>query len=340
MCLESLPSASSSESCNVVRRRNVSGGNGGAPYNVAKVENVNNNNDYTTQMKKLMPPKPTNSSGVTFHPPSDKYWHIGGKWYDFTMNDFISRHPGGSDVLLLARDRFEDATFVFESHHYNYKRVRKIISKYEVDESVVRMAGLRRTSSTAGARGQHRIDNSNLPKLLDDDAFYSVIRRRVTEYLISVGYPNAGPTLQCKVLFWMSFIAWLSCYLWLFSTCSIIPAVCTGLTASWLGAFGHNWVHQPKYKFWAYLSLDTIGFSVSSEQVLFRRHFFIMTCVQKLTHSLPPSCRVMPGFGNTIYNITCIPTHLGTITSRARHPGLLQIQPLRGTSYKSMSCRS
>ena len=26
-----------------------------------------------------MPPKPTNSSGVTFHPPSDKYWGIGRK---------------------------------------------------------------------------------------------------------------------------------------------------------------------------------------------------------------------------------------------------------------------
>lgn len=35
----------------------------------------------------------------------------------------------------------------------------------------------------------------------------------------------------------------------------------TGLFASFLGAFGHNWVHQPKYKSWAYLSLDTIGFS-------------------------------------------------------------------------------
>ena len=273
------PSLSSSENGNVVRRRNVSGN--GAPYNVAKVQNVDNKD----QMKKLMPPKPTYSSGVTFHPPSDKYWRIGGKWYDFTMNDFISRHPGGADVLLLARDRFEDATFVFESHHYNYKKVRKIISKYEVDESVVRDAGLRRTSSTAGGRGQHRIDNNNLPKLLDDDAFYSVIRRRVTEYLISVGYPNAGPTLQCKILFWMSFIAWISCYLWLFSTCSVLPAICTGFTASWLGAFGHNWVHQPKYKFWAYLSFDTIGFSVSS--ILFRSHFFIYHVVYRNLHSLP-----------------------------------------------------
>jgi hypothetical protein len=34
-----------------------------------------------------------------------------------------------------------------------------------------------------------------------------------------------------------------------------------GMTGSFLGAFGHNWVHIPKYKFYAYLSLDTIGFS-------------------------------------------------------------------------------
>jgi len=39
--------------------------------------------------------------------------------------------------------------------------------------------------------------------------------------------------------------------------------------AAQLGAFGHNWVHQPKYKLWAVLSLDTIGFS--SEQ-WFREH--------------------------------------------------------------------
>ena len=37
--------------------------------------------------------------------------------------------------------------------------------------------------------------------------------------------------------------------------------VAAGFVTSWLGAFGHNWVHQPRYKSWAYLSLDTIGFS-------------------------------------------------------------------------------
>lgn len=40
-------------------------------------------------------------------------------------------------------------------------------------------------------------------------------------------------------------------------------ALVFGLISSWLGGFGHNWVHQPKYKDlgWALLSLDTIGFS-------------------------------------------------------------------------------
>ena len=39
------------------------------------------------------------------------------------------------------------------------------------------------------------------------------------------------------------------------------PPPLQGIAASVLGAFGHNWIHQPQYKFWAYLSLDTIGFS-------------------------------------------------------------------------------
>ncbi|KAL7542425.1 hypothetical protein ACHAXR_011759 [Thalassiosira sp. AJA248-18] len=230
----------------------------------------NNNND-DAKKKIMMAPKPTFSSGVTFYPPSDRYWRIGGKWYDFTANDFISRHPGGADVLLMARDRFEDATFVFESHHHNYKKVRAIIQKYEVPESVVRGAagGLRgRPHGTSDAAGRHRLLDRT-PKLLDDDAFYSVMRRRVTEHLKSVGYPLAGPTVQCKILFWTSFVAWLSCYFWLLSCCSVLSAVCTGFTASWLGAFGHNWVHQPKYKLWANLSLDTIGFS---SDAWFREH--------------------------------------------------------------------
>jgi hypothetical protein len=41
--------------------------------------------------------------------------------------------------------------------------------------------------------------------------------------------------------------------------------------SSVLGAFGHNWVHQPYYQSrgWAILSLDVIGFS---SEAWFRQH--------------------------------------------------------------------
>ncbi len=226
----------------------------------------------------LLEPKVSYSSGVAFYPPSDHHWRIGGRWYDFT--DFLPLHPGGSEVLLLVRDRFEDATFVFESHHHNYKKTRAIIRKYEVDESVVRAAGLRRrpcssandTGTTDDHDEHHRdrhLDANKTPKLLGDDAFYSIMRQRVTQYLFSVGSPRGGPTKQCILLFWTSFVAWLTCYLWLLATASIRASICLGFTAAWLGAFGHNWVHQPKYKLWAHLSLDVVGFS---SDAWFREH--------------------------------------------------------------------
>ena len=204
------------------------------------------------------PPRARFSSGVAFYPPSDRYWRIGGKWYDF--ENFLHMHPGGPDVLRMARDRFEDATFVFESHHPDYKRARAVIRKFEVDASVVRASS---SGPTAGTTA------TTTPRLLDDDAFYSVMRRRVTQHLRSVGSPKGGPTAQCVALFWTSFVSWFCCYLWLLHSGSPIAAVGLGFTAAWLGAFGHNWVHQPRYRLWARLSLDTIGFS---SDAWFREH--------------------------------------------------------------------
>ena len=234
----------------------------------------------SASMTMLLEPKVSYSSGVAFYPPSNHHWRIGGKWYDFT--DFLPHHPGGSEVLLMVRDRFEDATFVFESHHHNYKKTRAMIRKYEVEESVVRAAGLRRRptkrTSITGCDGEndrihHHHDRhlgaNETPKLLGDDAFYSIMRQRVSQYLFRVGSPRGGPTKQCILLFWTSFIAWLSCYLWLLTTASIVASICLGFTAAWLGAFGHNWVHQPKYKLWAHLSLDVVGFS---SDAWFREH--------------------------------------------------------------------
>jgi hypothetical protein len=67
-------------------------------------DNTGENDASATTRARLsasLKPVAKESSGCTFYPPSDRYWLIGGKWYDFT--DFLDKHPGGSTVMKLAR---------------------------------------------------------------------------------------------------------------------------------------------------------------------------------------------------------------------------------------------
>ena len=70
------------------------------------------------------------SSGVEFQLLSHRYWRIGGEWYD--LEPFLKRHPGGSEVLLLGRDRFGDCTYAFEAYHHNFERCRAVLKKYKI----------------------------------------------------------------------------------------------------------------------------------------------------------------------------------------------------------------
>ena len=213
---------------------------------------------------------PNHSSGVAFYPPSQKFWRIGNKWYDFT--DFLDKHPGGKQALLLSRDRFEDATFVFESHHHEFLKARAIIRKYEISKETALAHGIgqrpaRGTKNVVdGTHFDAALDQQKYPDLLDQTAFYSVMRTRVSKYLKSVGCRDGGPTTQCIVLFWAIFVLYLVAMYTTWSTGSFLVSAVSAIVGSWLGAFGHNWVHQPKYKLWgwAILSLDTLGFSSES----------------------------------------------------------------------------
>ena len=151
------------------------------------------------------------SSGVAFNP-QGKYWRIGGKWYDFTKFD----HPGGREILNMARNRFNDSTYAFEAHHLNYKRARRIIAKYEVSADLQRK--LKEENQTPA------------PKLLGDEAFYSDLRRRVEIYFRNLprkrGPSGTGPTDTCVALFWIVFVVWLlSVWNCLFVSKSITSAV-------------------------------------------------------------------------------------------------------------------
>lgn len=235
----------------------------------------------TEKLAKLQPREiatPTLSSDTVFYPPSDRYWRIGNRWYD--LNNF--KHPGGRQVLDMARDRFEDATFAFEAHHHNIKAATKILNKYAVPEEELEKnrhlikGRPSREDTMAGKFDQKTHHDSHLdankhPDLLGDNAFYSVMRQRVSAYLKKVGCADGGPTRDCLIFFWTIFTLWVTLMLTTYYTGSYVSAFFNGIISAYLGAFGHNWVHQPRYKHrgYALLSLDTVGFS--SEQ-WYREH--------------------------------------------------------------------
>ena len=152
----------------------------------------------------------TVSGGVRFYPPSKKYWRIGGSFYDFSS--FMKRHPGGSEVMLMARDRFEDATFVFEAHHHNYKKARAMIRKYRVPDA--KMTNRRPRRDEIGefddVHFDDLLDQGKTPRLIDDDSFYSVLRLRVTRYLRDIGCP-----IQCARCSFRHSTIWSILYLYL-----------------------------------------------------------------------------------------------------------------------------
>lgn len=222
------------------------------------------------------------SSGCVFYPSSDKFWRIGGNWYDFDnitkVTDKPFNHPGGHSIIRMARDRFEDATYAFESHHHEYQRVRAIIRKYQVHGALAEEL-TRRAKTIIDQKpnvGWHdrdtpeaRANGTHIPQLLDDKAFYSVVRKRVSKYLKSVGCRHGGPTLQCIILFWAIFIGTCIAYYFLIQTAQLVYIFPLILGSGLMGAYGHNWIHQPHYKSWAYLGLDIFG--MSSDQ-WYREH--------------------------------------------------------------------
>ena len=240
-----------------------------------KASTATSNQSQQQQQQQLA--TPTWSANIVFYPPSKDYWRIGRQWYD--LSSFP--HPGGQQILELARDRFEDATFAFEAHHHNYEKARKILNQYKLpplEQERANQQALRRPTrrETQSLAQQHlldhypnephhdaQLDQQHLPTLLGHDAFYSVLRRRVARYLASVDCPEGEPTWECVSFFWICFTTWLSLMGLLYVTARFVFLVPAALVSAILRSFGHNWVHQPKYKDWgwALLSLDVNGFS-------------------------------------------------------------------------------
>lgn len=59
------------------------------------------------------------------------YWIIENKLYDLT--DFIPRHPGGKEWLIMTKG--QDVTELFIVHHLNERKARDVLAKYYVGDT-------------------------------------------------------------------------------------------------------------------------------------------------------------------------------------------------------------
>ena len=102
--------------------------------------------------------------------PGRKYTQIRGKTYDIT--EFAKRHPGGSQLLMLAHGR--DATILFESHHLRSEIVEKVL----------------KTLPTVNVEESWCPDET-FPKPLDS-SLYKKIQKRVREEVVEPRARKSG----------------------------------------------------------------------------------------------------------------------------------------------------
>ena len=88
----------------------------------------------------------------------DKLWIIHGALYD--LEEFVSRHPGGRETILLGQGR--DCTALFESYHAFAKRHRQVLETY-------------------------RFSKSQTAASIKEDYFYSVLKERAIAVLKGKG---------------------------------------------------------------------------------------------------------------------------------------------------------
>lgn len=161
-------------------------------------------------------------------------WTIGLDTYD--LEPFMHRHPGGAAVLRHTRGT--DATVLFGMHHLDYRKARAALARYRVG----------------------RADEGAAQEPFAERSFQGVLYDRARAALRARGDARGGPTRACLATFGAACAAYAAGLVATLALDSPAAAVATGLLASVVGAFGHNFVHQPGYRRCAY-ALDAVGLS-------------------------------------------------------------------------------
>ena len=152
-------------------------------------------------------------------PPQSKsrLWTIHGVEYDFS--DFVSRHPGGEQAILLGRDR--DCTALFESYHPFTKRHQMVMGRYASERGESSGEGERamRRCSDATERSWERKRSDGIIHEAEGegsgvdshrDPFYEVLKERAARALREGGIDpilgrGATPIRSAYYLFILAF---------------------------------------------------------------------------------------------------------------------------------------
>ena len=149
--------------------------------------------------------------------PGRKYTQIRGKTYDIT--EFAKRHPGGSQLLMLAHGR--DATILFESHHLRSEIVEKVL----------------KTLPTVNVE-ENWCPDETFPKPLDS-TLYKKIQKRVREEVVEPKSKNSGRKARGAGGVKFDAFCVILCYfvaLYMFNTNpTVLTGMFLGFSAYWSG---------------------------------------------------------------------------------------------------------
>lgn len=128
------------------------------------------------------PPKsiaaaPANSANKKEAPTS--LWWIHGHGYD--LADFVDRHPGGQEAILLGKGR--DCTALVESYHAFSVQHWKVLEKYKTTVETEKGSGGGSSSSSSTSTERTRTSGKDRP----DDFFYDILKERVKRELLAKG---------------------------------------------------------------------------------------------------------------------------------------------------------
>jgi fatty acid desaturase len=162
------------------------------------------------------------------------YWYINGKPYD--LNDYVDRHPGGKELILLGKGR--ECTELFNSMHSAYPgsldTALSTLSRYQVDET----------------RQNEELDESLFT--WNADGLHATVRDRFHK---DVKNPKADTTFWCVAFSEIALHLFLI-YQWIFNG-SLIAALSSGFVSASLGFMlfhtgGHSGLSKfsPVNRFW------------------------------------------------------------------------------------------